>query len=190
MINRKELARKIAIVNKRLKRAKGKPNTSSFLDIVQHTINVLYKGKKEKFSLPRNATEKQLEKISNAVEKVYNSPYSTAKGRKQLQDKILNSFIENNTLSKEQAENIYNFFDYSGEKDIIGKFENDIWEKIRELLDTDSGAGVDVVNDFLDSGMSNDEIINKLNSWLKLDEKENIRKWADDVLLNNFWEKN
>lgn len=189
MINRKELARKIAIVNKRLKRAKGKPNTSSFLDIVQHTINVLYKGKKEKFSLPRNVTEKQLEKIYNAVEKVYNSPYSTAKGRKQLQDKILNSFMENNTLTKEQSENIYNFFEYSGKKDIVGKFENDIWEKIRELLDTDSGAGVDVVNDFLDSGMSNDEIINKLNSWLKLDEKENIRKWADDVLLNNFWEK-
>lgn len=52
MIDRKELARKIAIVNKRLKRAKGKPNTSSFLDIVQHTINILYKGEKEKFSLP------------------------------------------------------------------------------------------------------------------------------------------
>ena len=153
MINRKELARKIAIVNKRLKRAKGKPNTSSFLDIVQHTINVLYKGKKEKFSLPRNATEKQLEKISNAVEKVYNSPYSTAKGRKQLQNKILNSFMENNTLTKEQSENIYNFFEYSGKKDVVGKFENDIWEKIRELLDTDSGVGVDVINDFLNSNI-------------------------------------
>ena len=185
MINRKELARKIAIVNKRLKRAKGKPNTSSFLDIVQHTINVLYKGKKEKFSLPRNATEKQLEKISVAVEKVYNSPYSTAKGRKQLQDKILNSFIENNTLTKEQSEKIYNFFDYSGKKDIVGKFENDIWEKIRELLDTDSGAGVDVVNDFLDSGMSYDEIISKLNDWLELSDKENIRKWADHELQSN-----
>ena len=185
MIDRKELARKIAIVNKRLKRAKGKPNTSSFLDIVQHTINILYKGEKEKFSLPRNATEKQLEKISVAVEKVYNSPYSTAKGRKQLQGKILNSFIQNNNLTKEQAENIYNFFDYSGKKDIVGVFENDVWEKIREMLDTDSGVAIDVINDFLDSGMSNKEIIGKLNSWLNLNEKENIRKWADDELRDN-----
>ena len=185
MINRKELARKIAIVNKRLKRAKGKPNTSSFLDIVQHTINVLYKGKKEKFSLPRNATEKQLEKISEAVEKVYNSPYSTAKGRKKLQDKIINSFIQNNNLTKEQAENIYKFFDYSSKKDVIGIFENDIWEKIRETLDTDSGVAIDVINDFIESGLSSNDIIKKLSDWLELSDKENIRKWADDELRNN-----
>ena len=53
------------------------------------------------------------------------------------------------------------------------------------MLDTDSGVAIDVVNDFLDSGMSNDEIIGKLNSWLNLNEKENIRKWADDELRDN-----
>lgn len=183
MIDRKELARKIAIVNKRLKRAVGKPNTKSFLDIVNHSINVLYKGKvKDRFSLPRNATEKQLTKISKAVEKVYNSPYSTAIGRKNLQNKTLLSFMQNNSLSKEETKRLLDFFEYSSNRDIVGVFQNDIWEKIRETLDTDSGVAVDVVNDFLESGLSPYEIIKKLNDWLQLNEKDNIRKWADDEL--------
>ena len=46
------------------------------------------------------------------------------------------------------------------------------------MVDTDNDDVIDVVNDFLDSGMTYDEIISKLNDWLELSYKENIRKWA------------
>ena len=53
------------------------------------------------------------------------------------------------------------------------------------MVDTDNEEVIGVVNDFLDSGMSYDEIISKLNDWLELSDKENIRKWADHELQSN-----
>ena len=144
----------------------------SVLDKIEQSIYMLYgkNAKGLKFYTPRNATEKELERIENAMDMVINSPYTTKAGRLRLKKQIAGTLMDKFDISKKNIDTIFDVF------------ENENYEKVREMLDDYSEIGVDVVNDMISSGLSSEYVSAKLGEYLDSDKKLSIREWADNVL--------
>ena len=99
-----ELAKKVKQANRRLTNAKkfyGKDGHSS-LTFAQKSIDYAYGDKEHaRYTLNENMTKTQLKRIEKGVDAVLNSPYFTAKGRKELEKKV-----------QEDAEKYKKFFDF------------------------------------------------------------------------------
>lgn len=144
----------------------------SVLDKIEQSINILYKDKAKglKFYTPRNAPEKELKRIENALDMVINSPYTTARGRRNLQKRIEGTLKEKFDIEQKDLETLLDVFD------------SEAYEKVREMLDGDSSQAVDIINSMIKEGNSASSIIDNLSSYIKNNNDMNIREWADNVL--------
>lgn len=171
--------RKIQKVNRRLQSTYNYYNENDrlkkghkVLDYAEITLKKIYGSdyKGIKYFVPRNATEKELEKIERGLDMILNSPYTTMGGRKKIERKTKGSIMEKFNISAKNADTMLDIFN------------SDIWEKVRELTDFGSGDAVDVVNDLLSEGKEKEYIIEELKSFVKNNNDESIREFFDNVL--------
>lgn len=147
------------------------------LDRLEHSLKVLYKDEYRglRFFTPDNASDKKIERIENVLSMVENSPYFSKQGRKELGEKIQESFRSNTmheNFSDEQVERIFDIF------------QTDIWSKIREsMYGIESEIGIDAVYDIMEVGLGNSEIIDILNDYIKsTDNNKDLRSFVDNIL--------
>ena len=173
-----ELAKKVKQANRRLTNAKkfyGKDGHSS-LTFAQKSIDYAYGDKEHaKYTLNENMTKAQLKRIEKGVDAVLNSPYFTAKGRKELEKKVLGT--------------LGNKFDLSARDRVklLDIFKSDIWQKIHDEFQRESNQAVSVISDLIQT--RNPNTGKKVTSDEMIALLEKYQKSEKDMSITNFLSK-
>lgn len=173
-----ELAKKVKQANRRLTNAKkfyGKDGHSS-LTFAQKSIDYAYGDKEHaKYTLNENMTKAQLKRIEKGVDAVLNSPYFTAKGRKELEKKVLGTLGDKFDLSARDSIKLLDIF------------KSDIWQKIHDEFQRESNQAVSVISDLIQT--RNPKTGKKVTSDDMISLLEKYQKSEKDVSITNFLSK-
>lgn len=171
-----ELNRKIKQANRRItlmKKFFGK-NGHSSLKFVSKSIEKAYGEDIGKYlQIKGEIDKKTLRRVELGVDALLNSPYSTAKGRKALHGKIVNTIVEKlNTDSRK--------FTKADAERMMDVFENEQWEKIRSRSGSKgSGLDVDQLADLVQSGVSEEDIIYLMDDFIQSGKVKNFTTYID-----------
>lgn len=175
-----ELAKKVKQANRRLTNAKkfyGKEGHSSLV-FAQKSIDYAY-GEKgfDKYTINEKMSKAQLKRIEKGVDAVLNSPYFTAKGRKELEKKILGKLGDTYGLNAKDRIKLLDIF------------KSDIWPKIHDEYQRESNQTVAIMSDLIqtrnpDTGkrVSSDDMIALLESYQISEKDKSITDFLSSLL--------
>lgn len=159
-----------------LERRYGKD--SQIVQRAYHTLNKA-QGTKDltRYRMPKNANTRTYAKLDRGLSLIENSKYTSKKGREEIRQKGIDSFLESHGGSYVEAEKL---FDY---------FENSInWDRLRELGgEYGSDFYVDAVQRQQAAGLDNSAIDKLTLSWLrknglKYERKEEYWEYVNRIL--------
>lgn len=173
----KRLNSKIRRINKKIERTRnfytGKENNS--LDRLDLSLQQLYKEDRLDFKelTDRNVDGRYLRMLNNALDKVDNSPYFTEKGRRELRNRIYDSFMIGEYS-----------FDIT-KTSFFKIMENDLFQKAIEAISGDSPTGIKVAETlYKESGGSYAKVNKMLKQYVAYNNDKDLRdmkiiEWLD-----------